>query len=90
MPSQDTSALLAFPCDFPIKVLGKRQAGFAQSIVDVVKRHAPDFDASTLEMRASREATYLSLTLTIRATSRAQLDDLYRELCDHPMVTMVL
>jgi hypothetical protein len=90
MPEQEAPATLAFPCEFPIKVLGKRQAGFAQAIVAIVKRHAPDFDASTLEMRASREATYLSLTLTIRANSRAQLDELYRELCDHPMVTMVL
>ncbi|HSD42699.1 MAG TPA: DUF493 domain-containing protein [Burkholderiales bacterium] len=90
MPEQDTPTRLAFPCDFPIKVMGKRQAAFAQTIVDIVKRHAPDFDPATLEMRTSREATYLSLTLTIRATSRAQLDDLYRELCDHPMVTMVL
>jgi putative lipoic acid-binding regulatory protein len=90
MPEQDSPTLLAFPCDFPIKVVGRRQAAFAQTIVDVVKRHAPDFDPATLEMRTSREATYLSLTLTIRATSREQLDDLYRELCDHPMVTMVL
>jgi putative lipoic acid-binding regulatory protein len=90
MPDQDASTLLAFPCDFPIKVMGKRQAAFAQTMVDIVKRHAPDFDPASLEMRASREATYLSLTLTIRATSREQLDDLYRELCDHPMVTMVL
>jgi putative lipoic acid-binding regulatory protein len=90
MPEQDASTLLAFPCDFPIKVMGKRQAVFAQTMVDIVKRHAPDFDPASLEMRASREATYLSLTLTIRATSREQLDELYRELCDHPMVTMVL
>ncbi len=90
MPEQELSTLLAFPCEFPIKVLGKRQAGFAQAVVEVVKRHAPEFDAATLEMRASREAKYLSLTLTIRATSREQLDGLYRELCDHPMVTMVL
>ena len=90
MSDQGTTTLLAFPCEFPIKVLGRRQAGFAQAVVDVVKRHAPEFDAATLEMRASREATYLSLTLTIRATSREQLDSLYRELCDHPMVTMVL
>jgi putative lipoic acid-binding regulatory protein len=87
---QETTTLLAYPCEFPIKVLGRRQAGFAQAVVDVVKRHAPEFDAATLEMRASREAKYLSLTLTIRATSREQLDGLYRELCDHPMVTMVL
>jgi len=90
MPDPEAPTLLAYPTDFPIKVLGRRQAGFAQTVVDIVKRHAPDFDAATLEMRASREATYLSLTLTIRATSRAQLDALYRELCDHPMVTMVL
>jgi uncharacterized protein len=90
MPDQEAPTLLAYPTDFPIKVLGRRQAGFAQTVVDIVKRHAPDFDAATLEMRASREATYLSLTLTIRATSREQLDALYRELCDHPMVTMVL
>lgn len=90
MSDQETTTLLAFPCEFPIKVLGKRQAGFAQAVVDVVKRHAPEFDAATLEMRASREAKYLSLTLTIHATSREQLDGLYRELCDHPMVTMVL
>lgn len=90
MPDQDAATLLAFPCDFPIKVMGKRQAAFAQTMVDIVRRHAPDFDPASLEMRASREATYLSLTLTIRATSREQLDELYRELCDHPMVTMVL
>jgi hypothetical protein len=90
MAEQDAPTLLAFPCDFPIKVMGKRQSAFAQTMVDIVKRHAPDFDPASLEMRTSREATYLSLTLTIRATSREQLDALYRELCDHPMVTMVL
>jgi len=90
MAEQDAPTLLAFPCDFPIKVMGKRQSAFAQTTVDIVQRHAPDFDPASLEMRTSREATYLSLTLTIRATSREQLDALYRELCDHPMVTMVL
>lgn len=90
MPETDATTLLAFPCDFPIKVMGKRQAAFAQTMVEIVQRHAPEFDPASLEMRASREGTYLSLTLTVRATSRAQLDDLYRELCDHPMVTMVL
>ncbi len=90
MSEQDGATLLAFPCDFPIKVMGKRQSGFAQAVVEIVRRHAPDYDASTLEMRTSREANYLSLTLMVRATSREQLDALYRELCDHPMVAMVL
>ncbi len=83
-------SVLAFPCEFPIKVMGRTQKGFAQAILEVVTRHAPDFEAATMEMRSSREGNYLSLTLTIHAVSREQLDDLYRELCDHPMVTMVL
>jgi putative lipoic acid-binding regulatory protein len=70
--------------------MGRTQPGFAQQVVDVVHQHAPDFDASTLEMRASKAGNYLSLTATVNATSRAQLDDLYRALCAHPMVTMVL
>ncbi len=86
----ETTSALAFPCEFPIKVMGKTQAGFAQSIVDVVTRHAGDFDPSTVEMRSSREGKYLSLTVTVNATSREQLDALYRDLCDHPMVAMVL
>jgi len=82
--------LLAFPCDFPLKVMGRAQHGYAQAVVDVVKRHAADFDPSSVGMRSSREGTYMSLTLVVRATSREQLDALYRELCDHPMVSMVL
>jgi putative lipoic acid-binding regulatory protein len=82
--------LLAFPCEFPIKVMGKAQPGFAKEVIKVVKRHAPDFDAASLGLRASREGRYLSLTVTVNAVSREQLDDLYRELCDHPMVATVL
>jgi len=89
MPETD-APLLAFPCDFPIKVMGKTQAGFAQAVTEVVRRHAPDFDPATLGMRPSREGKYLSLTCVVRANSREQLDGLYQELCDHPMVTMVL
>ena len=87
--SQSESAL-TFPTQFPIKIMGKRADGFAQTILDVVLRHAPDFEPSSLEMRASREGNYLSVTATINATSREQLDNLYRELTAHPMVAMVL
>ena len=91
MSSQpEPESLLAFPCEFPIKVMGQTQPGFAQAVMDVVLRHVPDFDAATMEMRKSREGKYLSLTVTVRATSRTQLDDLYRELCDHPLVKLVL
>lgn len=82
--------LLEYPCDFPVKILGHRQAGFAQTVLDVVQRHAPDFDGAAMEMKSSRRGKYLSVTCVIRATSREQLDGLYQELCDHPMVVMVL
>jgi hypothetical protein len=82
--------LLEFPCDFPLKVMGAAQDGFAQTIAEVVKKHAPDFDAATMEMRPSKAGNYLSLTCTIRAVSQAQLDALYRELSGHPMVKVVL
>jgi hypothetical protein len=82
--------LLEFPCDFPIKVMGKAADGFAQAVADVVLKHAPDFDAATMEMRPSKAGNYLSLTCTIRATSQAQLDALYRELTSHPLVKIVL
>jgi putative lipoic acid-binding regulatory protein len=88
--STPSESALTFPTAFPIKIMGRRADGFAQAIVDVVLRHAPDFDPAELEMRASREGNYLSLTVTINATSREQLDALYRELTSHPMVVMVL
>jgi hypothetical protein len=86
----EPESLIEYPCDFPIKVLGKARAGFAQTVLGVVRAHVPDFDGSTMEMKSSKQGKYLSVTCVVRATSRQQLDDLYRALCDHPMVVMVL
>lgn len=83
-------SLLEFPCDFPLKIMGARSDDFAQTVVAIVLRHAPDFRAETVEMRASGAGNYLSVTCTVRARSRAQLDDLYRELSAHPAVKLVL
>ena len=82
--------LIEFPCDFPIKIMGANQEGFAQEMLAVVLRHAPDFDAAGMEMRRSSKGAYLGLTCTVRATCKAQLDALYRELSGHPMVKVVL
>ena len=90
MPLVAANSPLAFPCDFPIKVMGRKQPGFAQAVTDIVLKHAPDFDVATVEMRPSRQGRYLSITCVVRATSRDQLDALYQELCDHPDVVMVL
>ena len=88
MAEPDT--LLEFPCDFPLKVMGATREGFAQAVVEVVLRHAPDFDAAKVEMRPSKAGNYLSLTCVIRATSKPQLDALYSELTAHPWVKIVL
>lgn len=90
MPLAEIGSALAFPCDFPVKVMGRKEPRFAQSVTEIVRRHAPDFDAATIELRPSRQGRYLSVTCVLRATSREQLDALYRELCDHPAVVMVL
>ncbi|MGB8337480.1 MAG: DUF493 domain-containing protein [Burkholderiales bacterium] len=87
-PEKDS--LLQFPCDFPIKIMGKSEAGFADAMLAVVIKHAPDFDAAAMHMRPSSAGKYLSLTFTIRATSKQQLDNLYRELTAHPEVLMAL
>lgn len=83
-------SLIEYPLDFPVKVMGKNEPGFVNAIVEIVRRHAPDFDAGTVELRQSKKNSYLAVTCTIFATSREQLDALYTELNDHPNVVMVL
>lgn len=90
MSAAGRETLIEFPCDFPIKIMGARVAGFAQAVVEVVLVHDPGFDPATVEMRPSRKGNYLALTCTVRATSQAQLDALYRDLSGHPMVKVVL
>ncbi|HXJ52634.1 MAG TPA: DUF493 domain-containing protein [Burkholderiales bacterium] len=70
--------------------MGRKERGFAQTVTDIVLKHVQDFDPATVQMRPSRQGKYLSVTCVVRATSRDQLDALYRELCDHPSVVMVL
>lgn len=88
VPEQET--LFEFPCAFPLKIMGLAHDELAQAVLEVVLRHAPDFDGATMEMRASSGGKYVSLTCTINATSKVQLDALYRELTSHPLVKVVL
>lgn len=88
--TEQVDSLLEFPCDFPLKIMGLASGALAQTVLGIVQRHAPDFDGAAIEMRASSGGKYVSLTCTINATSRAQLDTLYRELSGHPAVKLVL
>lgn len=83
-------SLIEYPSDFPIKVMGPAHEDFAATIVDVVLEYDPTFHAGRMEQRPSAKGNYIGLTVIVRATSREQLDDLYRSLSGHPMVKMVL
>lgn len=83
-------SLIEYPSQFPIKVMGANVEGFAEAVVSVAQQFDPGFDPATLERRPSRSGNYLGLTITITATSREQLDELYRTLSTHPMVKVVL
>jgi putative lipoic acid-binding regulatory protein len=88
MAEQDSP--IQYPTDFPIKIVGLNQSGFEAAISAVLLSHAPDFDVTSIQVRESRAGKYLSLTATINAKSRDQLDALYRALTAHPMVRVVL
>ena len=82
--------VLKFPTSFPVKVMGKAQDGFVNAVTELAKQFDPTYDASTVELRTSEGGNYLGVTVTITATSREQLDNLYRALTSHPMVKVVL
>jgi uncharacterized protein len=83
-------SLIAYPSSFPIKVMGLNVDGFVHAVTTIAERFDPAFDAATVELRPSTGAKYLGVTVTVTATSREQLDELYRTLSTHPMVKMVL
>lgn len=83
-------SLIDYPCRFPIKVMGAKVDGLVHAITLIAREFDPAFDASTIELRESKGGNYLGVTITINATSRQQLDELYRTLSTHPMVKVVL
>jgi len=90
MPEEDRKSLIEYPSAFPIKVMGVNAEGFEDAMVALALQFDPGFDISTVERRPSKAGNYLGLTLTITATSRQQLDDLYRALSANTMVKVVL
>lgn len=89
-PVPPEQSLIEYPSKFPIKVMGAHVDGFVEAITIVAQAFDPEFDASTIEHRPSKAGNYLGLTITVTATSREQLDELYRTLTTHPMVKVVL
>ena len=82
--------LLEFPCDFPIKAMGRDDGQFEALVVTLVRKHAPNLTENAIRSRASQGGNYLSVTVTVRADSRQQLDNIYLELTACEQVLMAL
>ncbi len=87
---QQRQTLLEFPCDFPVKAMGKATSGFEARALEIVRRHATDFKDENMRIVASGKGNYLSATFVVHATSQEQLDALYRELTACEDMLMVL
>jgi len=83
-------SLIEYPTPFPIKVMGVHHESFIEAVVRIASDHDDTFDPSRLERRPSSGGKYLGLTVTVTATSREQLDNIYRALTSHPLVKYVL
>jgi putative lipoic acid-binding regulatory protein len=89
-PDDRRASLIDYPSQFPIKVMGENVEGFVQAVTAIAVQFDSGFDAASIELRDSKTGKYLGVTVTVTATSREQLDDLYRALSSHPMVKVVL
>ncbi|SDV48356.1 YbeD family protein [Chitinasiproducens palmae] len=88
--ANDKDEIFAFPCDFPIKVMGRSTPEFTREIGALVAERDPAFKPETIEVRASSSGNYTGLTVVVHAQSRAHLDDIYRALTAHPDAKYVL
>ncbi len=88
--SEQGPTLLEFPCDFPIKIMGRSGEDFDTEVIALVRRHVPDLSEGAISLRASRGGNYLSVTVTVRATSQEQLDAIYRDITACDKVVMAL
>lgn len=88
--SSNGETLLQFPCDIDIKAMGRHTEAFPEVVLGLIREHAPEVTRESLSTRASRDSTYLSVTVNMTASSRAQLDAIYTALSEHPAVLMAL
>lgn len=86
----DEDALFDFPCRFPIKAMGEASDEFEITVVEIIRRHVDDLHEGAVNVRPSRNGRFVSVTCTIEAHSREQLDNIYRELSSHPLIKVAL
>ena len=82
--------LLEFPCDFPIKMMGRDEDGFREAAIAVIEEHAGKLSDDAISTSSSRKGNFVSITVTISAQSQQQLDDIYQALTDHEEILVAL
>ena len=90
MQETEEDSVMTFPCRFPIKVMGMAEENFDITVVNIVRRHVPDLTEGSVKSRLSKEGKYISVTVTVEAESKQQLDNIYLELTSHEKVLMAL
>jgi putative lipoic acid-binding regulatory protein len=91
MSTNDTTeSVIEFPCDFPIKAMGHAKGNFELTVMEIVRRHAPNLKEKAFKSRYSSNGKYLSVTITVRAQSKQQLDAIYMDLTACEKVIMAL
>jgi len=85
-----SESLLEFPCEFPLKVMGRKEAGFQQVVLELVELHVGPIAEERIRLRESRDGNFVALTLTVYAQSQSQLDAIYSALSGHDKVLMAL
>lgn len=88
--SQPEPPKIEFPCQYPIKVLGRRHEQLQSVVIEIFERHAPGFDAEAIVIKSSSAGTFVSMTLTIEATGKEQLSRLHTDLMQTGLVSMVI
>lgn len=86
----EEETLFEFPCQFPIKAMGKASAELDVVVTEIVRRHVSEPDVAAIKTRPSKDGNFLSVTVIIQASSKQQLDAIYQDLTDHPHVLMSL
>lgn len=82
--------LIEFPCEFPIKIIGKNSLGFKQEIINIIHKHFPKTPEASILIKQSKQDNYLAISVTVYVTSQKTLDGLYLDLTKHPDIKMVL
>lgn len=86
----DNPSLMEFPCEFPLKIIGKNSAAFATDAINITRKHFPDISDNSIRSQPSKQSSYLAITVTVHALDQASIDALYLELTQHPDIKMVL